>query len=64
MARKTREGYIEGLEMLASMRLCAVPAQHAIQTALEEAANQSISEFSSSPADACMNNATAPKAYQ
>ena len=28
-------GYLEGLEMLASMRLCAnVPAQHAIQTAL------------------------------
>ena len=29
------KGYIEGLEMLASMRLCAnVPMQHAIQTAL------------------------------
>lgn len=28
-------GYVEGLDMLASMRLCAnVPAQHAIQTAL------------------------------
>jgi alanine-synthesizing transaminase len=37
-------GYIEGLEMLASMRLCAnVPAQHAIQTAL--GGYQSISEF-------------------
>ena len=30
------KGYIEGLEMLASMRLCAnVPMQHAIQTALQ-----------------------------
>ncbi len=29
------KGYLEGLEMLASMRLCAnVPSQHAIQTAL------------------------------
>src|SRR5690606_29227488 len=29
------KGYIEGLDMLANMRLCAnVPAQHAIQTAL------------------------------
>lgn len=38
------KGYIEGLEMLASMRLCAnVPAQHAIQTAL--GGYQSISEF-------------------
>lgn len=34
-AEKHAKGYIEGLEMLASMRLCAnVPAQHAIQTAL------------------------------
>ena len=33
--KKHAKGYIEGLEMLASMRLCAnVPAQHAIQTAL------------------------------
>jgi alanine-synthesizing transaminase len=33
--RKTSESYIEGLNMLASMRLCAnVPAQYAIQTAL------------------------------
>ena len=33
--KKHVKGYIEGLEMLASMRLCAnVPAQHAIQTAL------------------------------
>jgi aspartate/methionine/tyrosine aminotransferase len=32
--REARD-YIEGLDMLASMRLCAnVPAQHAIQTAL------------------------------
>lgn len=38
------KGYIEGLEMLASMRLCAnVPMQHAIQTAL--GGYQSISEF-------------------
>ncbi|MFN6883025.1 aminotransferase, partial [Proteus mirabilis] len=37
-------GYIEGLNMLASMRLCAnVPMQHAIQTAL--GGYQSISEF-------------------
>ena len=44
MARKHAKGYIEGLEMLASMRLCAnVPAQHAIQTAL--GGYQSISEF-------------------
>ena len=34
-ARHLADDYIEGLEMLASMRLCAnVPAQHAIQTAL------------------------------
>lgn len=34
-AKKRATGYIEGLEMLASMRLCAnVPSQHAIQTAL------------------------------
>nr|CAC9249769.1 Aspartate aminotransferase [Providencia rettgeri] len=33
--KKTCKSYIEGLEMLASMRLCAnVPMQHAIQTAL------------------------------
>ncbi|WP_424406406.1 pyridoxal phosphate-dependent aminotransferase [Pasteurella sp. PK-2025] len=37
-------GYIEGLDMLASMRLCAnVPMQHAIQTAL--GGYQSINEF-------------------
>jgi 5'-deoxynucleotidase YfbR-like HD superfamily hydrolase len=42
--QKHAKGYIEGLEMLASMRLCAnVPAQHAIQTAL--GGYQSISEF-------------------
>lgn len=42
--KKHAKGYIEGLEMLASMRLCAnVPAQHAIQTAL--GGYQSISEF-------------------
>ena len=42
--KKNVKGYIEGLEMLASMRLCAnVPAQHAIQTAL--GGYQSISEF-------------------
>ncbi|MGB1221958.1 MAG: aminotransferase class I/II-fold pyridoxal phosphate-dependent enzyme, partial [Alcanivoracaceae bacterium] len=34
-AKHRAEGYLEGLEMLASMRLCAnVPSQHAIQTAL------------------------------
>jgi len=33
--KKAAKDYIEGLDMLASMRLCAnVPAQHAIQTAL------------------------------
>ncbi len=33
--KERAEGFIEGLNMLASMRLCAnVPAQHAIQTAL------------------------------
>ncbi|MGS0730246.1 aminotransferase class I/II-fold pyridoxal phosphate-dependent enzyme, partial [Shewanella sp. 0m-11] len=32
---KSAKSYIEGLDMLASMRLCAnVPSQHAIQTAL------------------------------
>ncbi|MBE2896459.1 pyridoxal phosphate-dependent aminotransferase [Pasteurellaceae bacterium HPA106] len=37
-------GYIEGLDMLASMRLCAnVPMQHAIQTAL--GGYQSINEY-------------------
>lgn len=42
--KKQAKGYIEGLEMLASMRLCAnVPAQHAIQTAL--GGYQSINEF-------------------
>jgi alanine-synthesizing transaminase len=34
-AKHRAESFIEGLDMLASMRLCAnVPAQHAIQTAL------------------------------
>lgn len=34
-AKHRAQGYIEGLDMLANMRLCAnVPAQHAIQTAL------------------------------
>src|SRR5690606_1390525 len=34
-AKHLAKDFIEGLEMLASMRLCAnVPAQHAIQTAL------------------------------
>ncbi|KLU15649.1 MULTISPECIES: pyridoxal phosphate-dependent aminotransferase [Xenorhabdus] len=42
--KKQARDYIEGLEMLASMRLCAnVPMQHAIQTAL--GGYQSISEF-------------------
>ena len=43
-AKHRAEGYIEGLNMLASMRLCAnVPAQHAIQSSL--GGYQSISEF-------------------
>ncbi|ADN76575.1 aminotransferase class I and II [Ferrimonas balearica DSM 9799] len=42
--RSQARGYIEGLEMLASMRLCAnVPVQHAIQTAL--GGYQSINEL-------------------
>ncbi|MCM0022883.1 pyridoxal phosphate-dependent aminotransferase [Proteus mirabilis] len=42
--KKQAKGYIEGLNMLASMRLCAnVPMQHTIQTAL--GGYQSISEF-------------------
>ncbi|MFB6434602.1 MAG: pyridoxal phosphate-dependent aminotransferase [Candidatus Malihini olakiniferum] len=42
--KKHAKGYIEGLEILASMRLCAnVPMQYAIQTAL--GGYQSISEF-------------------
>ncbi|GFN45472.1 pyridoxal phosphate-dependent aminotransferase [Candidatus Regiella insecticola] len=42
--KKNAKGYIEGLEILASMRLCAnVPMQHAIQTAL--GGYQSINEF-------------------
>lgn len=43
-AKHLAEDYIEGLDMLASMRLCAnVPCQHAIQTAL--GGYQSISEL-------------------
>ncbi|HET8706575.1 MAG TPA: pyridoxal phosphate-dependent aminotransferase, partial [Pseudomonadales bacterium] len=42
--KKIGKDYIEGLEMLASMRLCAnVPSQHAIQTAL--GGYQSINEL-------------------
>ena len=42
--KKRAKSYIEGLRMLASMRLCAnVPAQHAIQSSL--GGYQSISEF-------------------
>ncbi|MFL1800211.1 pyridoxal phosphate-dependent aminotransferase [Plesiomonas shigelloides] len=42
--KKHAKSYIEGLEMLASMRLCAnVPMQHAIQTAI--GGYQSINEF-------------------
>ena len=42
--KKHVKGYIEGLDMLASMRLCPnVPMQHAIQTAL--GGYQSIQEF-------------------
>ena len=42
--KKHAKGYIEGLDMLASMRLCAnVPMQHAIQTAL--GGYQSINEY-------------------
>ncbi len=43
-AKESARDYIEGLDMLASMRLCAnVPAQYAIQTAL--GGYQSIKEF-------------------
>ncbi|HEX5678307.1 MAG TPA: pyridoxal phosphate-dependent aminotransferase [Alcanivorax sp.] len=43
-AKYRAENYIEGLDMLASMRLCAnVPSQHAIQTAL--GGYQSISDL-------------------
>ncbi len=43
-SKSRASGYIEGLRMLASMRLCAnVPAQHAIQSSL--GGYQSISEF-------------------
>jgi alanine-synthesizing transaminase len=43
-AKHRASGFIEGLEILASMRLCAnVPAQHAIQTAL--GGYQSINEL-------------------
>ncbi len=42
--RHLAKGYVDGLDMLASMRLCAnVPMQHAIQTAL--GGYQSINEF-------------------
>ncbi|MGF1683319.1 pyridoxal phosphate-dependent aminotransferase [Photobacterium makurazakiensis] len=42
--KQAAKGYIEGLEMLSSMRLCAnVPMQHAIQTAL--GGYQSINEL-------------------
>ncbi|MGL4679966.1 MAG: aminotransferase class I/II-fold pyridoxal phosphate-dependent enzyme, partial [Plesiomonas shigelloides] len=42
--KKHAKSYIEGLEMMASMRLCAnVPMQHAIQTAI--GGYQSINEF-------------------
>jgi alanine-synthesizing transaminase len=42
--KKSAAGYVEGLEMLANMRLCAnVPAQFGIQTAL--GGYQSITEF-------------------
>lgn len=42
--KERAKGYIEGLDMLASMRLCATtPMQHAIQTAL--GGYQSITEF-------------------
>jgi alanine-synthesizing transaminase len=43
-AKDRAQGYLEGLRILASMRLCAnVPAQHAIQTAL--GGYQSIQEY-------------------
>lgn len=43
-AKKMAKGYIEGLEMLSSMRLCAnVPAMYAVQTAL--GGYQSINEL-------------------
>lgn len=43
-AKRRAQDYIEGLDILASMRLCAnVPTQHAVQTAL--GGYQSINEF-------------------
>ncbi|MFM8356727.1 MAG: aminotransferase class I/II-fold pyridoxal phosphate-dependent enzyme, partial [Gammaproteobacteria bacterium] len=43
-AKRRARDYIEGLDILASMRLCAnVPSQHAVQTAL--GGYQSIQEF-------------------
>ena len=50
--------YLEGLELLANMRLCPnVPAQYAIQTAL--GGDQSINACCS-PAAGCASSATAP----
>ncbi|BBI49581.1 hypothetical protein HORIV_20020 [Vreelandella olivaria] len=41
LAKLNAQDYIQGLNMLASMRLCAnVPAQHAIQTALGVSVDQ------------------------
>lgn len=55
------KGYIEGLEMLASMRLCAnVPMQHAIQTAL--GGYQSINELIL-PGAACVASVTRPGSF-
>ncbi len=55
---KKHAGYIEGLEMLYSMRLCAnVPAQHAIRTAL--GGYQSISDLFCRAIRLYMNSVTA-----
>ena len=55
------KGYIEGLDMLASMRLCAnVPMQHAIQTALG-AIKVLMNLFNR--AVVCWNNAIKPMSY-
>jgi alanine-synthesizing transaminase len=52
------QSYIEGIDMLANMRLCAnVPSQHAIQTAL--GGYQSINDLVLPPG-ACWSSATAP----
>ena len=51
--------YLEGLELLANMRMCAnVPAQYAIQTAL--GGRQSITAAAGARAAGCATSATTP----